>query len=113
MCCDYQSTAFWRKQHRVSKIKIFTDAQAPIKRMQPLRLALDSRRIPAEIDCSMEIRWCSAHEGIAGNEDADQFVVEGFRSCGGGDEMGVSLARRGTEGKKGFRNLGWGTGGSI
>jgi ribonuclease HI len=69
-----------RKQHRVPKITIFTDAQAAIKRMKTLEVgpgqifALQARRILAEIDCPVEIRWCPAHEGIAGNEEADQYA---------------------------------------
>jgi len=34
--------------------------------------ALQVRRILAEIDSPVEIRWCLAHGGIAGNEEADQ-----------------------------------------
>jgi len=69
-----------RKQQRISKITIFTDAQAAIKRMQTLDVgpgqiyALQARWILAEIDCPVEIRWCPAHEGIAGNEKADKWA---------------------------------------
>jgi len=79
VCCDRQSATVRdgrdrRKQQRVSKITIFTDAQAAIKRMQTLEagpgliFALQARRILTEIGCPVEIRWCPAHEGIAGNE---------------------------------------------
>jgi len=69
-----------RKQQRISKITIFTDAQAAIKRMQTLDVgpgqiyALQARRILAEIDCPVDIRWCPAHEGITGNEKADEWA---------------------------------------
>lgn len=33
--------------------------------------ALPGRRILAEIDSPVEIRWCPAHEGITGNEKED------------------------------------------
>ena len=68
------------KQQRISKITIFTDAQAAIKRMQTLEVgpgqiyALQAQRILTEIDCPVEIRWCPAHEGIAGNEKADEWA---------------------------------------
>jgi len=70
----------FRKQQRISKITIFTDAQAAIRRMQTLEVgpgqifALQARCILAEIDCPMEIRWCPAHEGITGNEKADEWA---------------------------------------
>jgi ribonuclease HI len=69
-----------RNQQQIPKITIFTDAQAAIKRMQTLEVgpgqiyALQARRILAEIDCPVEIRWCPAHEGIAGNEKADEWA---------------------------------------
>jgi len=36
--------------------------------------ALQARRILAEIDCPVEIRWCPAHEVITGNEKADEWA---------------------------------------
>jgi len=69
-----------RRQNRIPKITIFTDAQAAIKRMQMPEVgpgqifALQARRILAEIDCPVEIHWCPAHEEIAGNEVADQWA---------------------------------------
>jgi len=32
------------------------------------------RRILAEIDCPVEIRWCPAHMGVEGNEKADEWA---------------------------------------
>lgn len=81
VCSDHQNTTYRpRPAQTTPKITIFTDAQAAIKRMQTLEVgpgqifALQARRILAEIDCSVEIRWCPAHEGIAGNEEADQWA---------------------------------------
>jgi len=67
------------------RITIFTDAQAVIRRMvsnEPgpgQKYTLKARRhitsiqrgVPGAI---IEIRWCPAHEGVEGNEKADEWA---------------------------------------
>ena len=66
-------------------VTIFTDAQAAIKRMasdEPgpgQKYALEARKHiaalrRAEPDITIEIRWCPAHEGVEGNEQADRWA---------------------------------------
>jgi len=66
-------------------VTIFTDAQAAIKRMasdEPgpgQKYALEARKHiaalrRAESDITIEIRWCPAHEGVEGNEQADRWA---------------------------------------
>ena len=69
------------------RVTIFTDAQAAIRRMasdEPgpgQQYALQARRHIAALRRSVarpgviiEIRWCPAHKGIAGNEKADEWA---------------------------------------
>jgi len=66
-------------------VTIFTDAQAAIKRMasdEPgpgQKYALEARKHIATLrravpDITIEIRWCPAHEGVEGNEQADRWA---------------------------------------
>jgi len=68
-----------------SHVTIFTDAQAAIKRMssdEPApgqKYALEARQHIAELwrkapSTIIEIRWCPAHEGVEGNEQADKWA---------------------------------------
>jgi len=67
------------------RITIFTDAQAAIRRMatdEPgpgQKHALEARRHIAALQRAapgiiIEIRWCPAHEGVEGNEKADEWA---------------------------------------
>ena len=66
-------------------ITIFTDAQVAIKTMasdEPgpgQKYALEARKHNATLrravpDITIEIRWCPAHEGVEGNEQADRWA---------------------------------------
>jgi ribonuclease HI len=67
------------------RVTIFTDAQAAIKRMvseEPgpgQMYAIQARQHIATLrrarpDITIEIRWCPAHKGVAGNEKADEWA---------------------------------------
>jgi len=67
------------------RVTVFTDAQAAIRRMasdEPgpgQQYALQARKHIAMLhkvrpDITIEIRWCPAHEGIVGNEKADEWA---------------------------------------
>jgi len=67
------------------RITIFTDAQAAIRRMASedpgpgQQYALQARKHIATVrrarpGITIEIRWCPAHKGIAGNEKADEWA---------------------------------------
>jgi len=68
------------RQNRRLKITIFSNTQAAIKQMHTLEVgpgqifALQVRGILAEIECPVKIRWCPAHDGVAGNDVADQWA---------------------------------------
>jgi len=66
-------------------VTIFTNAQAAIKRMSSdepgpgQKYALEARQHIAELQrkapgITIEIRWCPAHEGVEGNEQADKWA---------------------------------------
>ena len=67
-------------------VTIFTDAQAAIQRMasdEPgpgqkkyaLQVRKHIRTLPrVESGITIEVRWCPAHEGVEGNEKADEWV---------------------------------------
>jgi ribonuclease HI len=68
-----------------SQVTIFTDAQAAIRRMSTdepgpgQKYALEARQHIAALrtampDITIEIRWCPAHEGVEGNEQADKWA---------------------------------------
>jgi len=77
---------FWlHHAARRPRITIFSDAQAAIKRMasdEPgpsQQYALQARKHIATLrkarpGISIEIRWCPAHKGVAGNEKADEWA---------------------------------------
>jgi len=67
------------------RVTIFTDAQAAIRRMasdEPgpgQQYAIQARKAIATLrrarpGITIEIRWCPAHKGIAGNEKADEWA---------------------------------------
>jgi len=73
------------RSHTIGAVTIFTDAQAAIWRMTSddpgpaQKYALEARRHIAalrvkEPNVKIEIRWCPSHQGIAGNEFADQWA---------------------------------------
>ena len=78
------------------RVTIFSDAQAAIRRMasdEPgpgQQYACQARRHIATLrrvrpDITIEIRWCPAHEGIVGNEKADEWAksaAEKPSACG-------------------------------
>jgi ribonuclease HI len=68
-----------------SHVTIFTDTQAAIRRMSTdepgpgQQYALEARQHIAILrsaspDITIEIRWCPAHEGVEGNEQADRWA---------------------------------------
>jgi len=68
-----------------SHVTIFTDAQAAIRRMSTeepgpgQKYAVEARQHIATLrraapDITIEIRWCPAHEGVEGNEKADEWA---------------------------------------
>jgi len=67
-----------------NRVTIFTDAQAAIQRMasdEPgpgQKYALESRKSIAALRRAVpgiiEVRWCPAHEGVEGNEKADEWA---------------------------------------
>jgi len=73
------------RNHAVGTVTIFTDAQAAIWRMTSgdpgpgQKCALEARRHIAALrakqpNVKIEIRWCPSHQGIEGNEIADQWA---------------------------------------
>jgi len=71
--------------HAIGAVTIFTDAQAAIWRMTSddpgpgQKYALEARRYIAalhakEPNAKIEIRWCPSHQGIEGNEVADEWA---------------------------------------
>jgi len=75
--------AAWRRPTTPERFTIFTDAQAAIRRKasdEPgpgQQYALQARKHIAALrrvkpGITIEIRWCQAHKGIAGNEKADE-----------------------------------------
>jgi len=74
-----------RRNTTPERVTIFSDAQAAIKRMasdEPgpgQQYALQARKHIATLrkarpGITIEIRWCPAHKGIAGNEKADEWA---------------------------------------
>jgi ribonuclease HI len=74
-----------RRNRTPERVTIFSDAQAAIKRLasdEPgpgQQYALQARRHIAALRKArpgiiIEIRWCPAHKGVAGNEKADQWA---------------------------------------
>jgi len=74
-------------------VTIFTDAQAAIRRMasdEPgpgQQYTVQARKHIAALrrarpDIAIEIWWCLAHKGIAGNEDADKWAKTGAEKPG-------------------------------
>ena len=72
-----------RRRSTPEAVTIFTDAQAAIGRMvaeEPgpgQKYAMAARKWVAALEVSrpgtrIEIRWCPAHEGVEGNEKADE-----------------------------------------
>jgi len=67
------------KRRKLGRVRIFTDAQAAIVHDEPgpgQTCAIQARQAIAalrrqEPAVEIEIRWCSAHKGIPGNEVAD------------------------------------------
>jgi len=68
------------------RVSIFTDAQAAIRRMASddpgpgQQYAIQARKHIATLrrdrpDVTIEIRWCPAYKGIAGNEKADEWAT--------------------------------------
>jgi len=87
------------------RVTIFTDAQAAIRRMatdEPgpgQQYAIRAREHIATLrrirpGITIEIRWCPAHKGIAGNEEADKWAKVGAEKPGArGVEHLVPLPR--------------------
>jgi len=85
------------------RVTIFSDAQAAIRRMasdEPgpgQKYAIQDRRHIAALQrarpgITIEIRWCPAHKGIAGNEKADEWAKEAARQPGAHGLLPRSLA---------------------
>jgi len=76
-----------RRDSTPERVTIFSDAQAAIKRMASdeagpgqqyalrARVHIAALR-KAQPGITIEIRWCPAHKGIAGNEKADEWAKE-------------------------------------
>ena len=80
-----------RRQTVPGKVTIFTDAQAAVRRMASddpspaQQYAIRAREWVAKLrkarpDIGIEIRWCPAHSGVAGNEKADEWARQVRRS---------------------------------
>jgi len=74
-----------RRDPTPARVTVFTDAHATIKRMisdEPgpgQKYALEAREHIAPLrnaapDIVIEVRWCPAHEGVEGNEKADEWA---------------------------------------
>jgi len=74
-----------KRQTVPSRVTIFTDAQAAIRRMVSedpgpgQKYAILARQHIATLrrtrpDITIEIRWCPAHKGVTGNEKADEWA---------------------------------------
>jgi len=74
-----------RRDPTPARVTVFTDAQAAIKKMisdEPgpgQKYALEAREHIAALrsaasDIVIEVRWCPAHEGVEGNEKADEWA---------------------------------------
>jgi len=74
-----------RRRTTPERVSIFTDAQAAIRRMASEDLGpsqmyvLQARKHTAVLrrarpGITIEIRWCLAHKGVAGNEKADEWA---------------------------------------
>jgi hypothetical protein len=87
------------------RVTIFTDAQAAIRRMVSedpgpgQKYAVLARRHistlrKARPDITIEIRWCPAHKGVAGNEKADEWakLAAGTPNARGVEPLPRSLA---------------------
>ena len=83
LACALESAS--RRNMTPERVTIFIDAQAAIKRMasdEPgpgQQYALQERKHIASLcrarpGMIVEIRWCPAHKGIAGNEKADEWA---------------------------------------
>jgi len=94
--------ALWRNT-TPERVTIFTDAQAAIRRMasnEPgpgQQYALQARNHIATLRRArpgivIEIRWCPAHKGVAGNEKADEWAKAAAEQAGSHRPIPQSLA---------------------
>ena len=85
------------------RVTIFSDAQAAIRRMASddpgpgQKYAIQAQRHIAALrrakpGITIEIRWCPAHKGIAGNEKADEWAKEAAGQPGSHGPLPRSLA---------------------
>ena len=92
-----------RRNTTPERITIFSDAQAAIKRMasdEPgpgQKYALQARKYIAALrkarpGITIEIRWCPAHKGVAGNEKADEWAKAAAEQPGNHRPIPRSLA---------------------
>jgi len=92
-----------RRNTTPERVTIFTDAQAAIRRMasdEPgpgQQYALQARKHIATLRKArpgivIEIRWCPAHKGIAGNEKGDEWAKAAAEQAGGHRPIPRSLA---------------------
>jgi len=92
-----------RRNTTPERVAIFTDAQAAIRRMESdepgpgQQYALQVRKHIATLrrarpDIVIEIRWCPAHKGVAGNEKADEWAKAVAEQSGNHRPIPRSLA---------------------
>jgi len=92
-----------RRNTTPKRVTIFTDAQAAIRRTawdEPgpgQRYALQARKHIATLHRArpgivVEIRWCPAHKGVAGNEKADEWAKAAAEQVGSHRPIPRSLA---------------------